>query len=56
MIFALTELEHHPILFDVTYAPGEIGFSQELRQNGGLHAAGKAELLRNTLGEVRIRG
>lgn len=56
MIFTLTELEHHPILFDVTYAPGEIGFAEELRQLGGLHAAGNAELLRNTLGEVRIQG
>ncbi len=56
MIFTLTELEHHPIHFDVTYAPGEIAFSSELRQKGGLHAAGKAELLRNTLGEVRIQG
>lgn len=56
MIFTLTELEHHPIHFDVTYAPGEITFSEEVRQKGGLRAAGKAELLRNTLGEIRIKG
>lgn len=56
VIFTLTELEHHPIEFDVTYAPGEIGFSDEIRQKGGLRAAGKAELLRNTLGEIRIKG
>lgn len=56
MIFTLTELEHHPIHFDLTYAPGEIPFSEEIRQTSGLHAAGKAELLRNTLGEVRIQG
>ena len=56
MIFTLTELEHHPIEFDVRYAPGEIPFSEELRQVSPLHAAGKAELLRNTLGEIRVTG
>jgi len=56
MFFSLTELEHHPILFDLTYQPGEIDFGEDLRQTGTLHTAGQAELLRNTLGEIRIRG
>jgi uncharacterized protein len=56
MIFTLTELEHHPILFDVTYQPGEIKFPEELKQRGGMTAAGKAELLKNTMGEIRLRG
>ncbi len=56
MFFALTELEHHPILFDVSYSPGEITFPEDLRQAGPLQAKGKAELLRNTLGEIRLRG
>jgi uncharacterized protein len=56
MIFTLTELEHHPIQFDVTYQPGEIALSGDLRQKGNLHAAGSATLLRNTLGEIRLRG
>lgn len=56
MIFTLTELEHHPIEFDVRYAPGEISFSGELRQVSPLHAVGKTELLRNTLGEIRVKG
>lgn len=56
MYFAITELEHHPILFDVRYQPGEIGFPEELHQIGELAARGKTELLRNTLGEIRIRG
>jgi len=30
MFFALTELEHHPILFDLSYAPGEIDFGEGL--------------------------
>ncbi len=56
MFFSLTELEHHPILFDVTYLPGEIAFVPEIRQHGPLRAEGQAELLRNTLGEIRVRG
>jgi len=54
--FALTELEHHPILFEVTYDPGEITFPEEFRQRGPLQSEGQAELLRNTLGEIRVRG
>lgn len=56
MFFHLTELEHHPILFDVTYNPGEIEFGEGITQEGGLKASGSAELLRNTNGEIRIRG
>lgn len=56
MIFTLTELEHHPILFDVAYQPGEIELPPELRQSSGLQVSGSAELLKNTLGEIRLRG
>lgn len=56
MFFSLTELEHHPIHFELTYAPGEIDFGEELKQSGLLKTAGQAELLKNTLGEIRIRG
>jgi uncharacterized protein len=56
MFFALTELEHHPILFDLNYPAGEVEFGEELRQRGELHVAGKAELLQHTLGEIRVRG
>ncbi len=56
MFFHLTELEHHPIHFDVNYEPGEIDLGEELTQKGPLHAAGSAELLQNTLGEIRLRG
>jgi uncharacterized protein len=56
MFFSITELEHHPVLFDLTYAPGEIDFGEDLHQNGLLRTAGQAELLKNTLGEIRIRG
>lgn len=56
MFFHLTELEHHPIHFDLRYNPGEIELSEDVRQTGVLHAEGKAELLRNTNGEIRVRG
>jgi len=56
MIFTLTELEHHPILFDVVYQPGELGLPEELHQMGELRVNGSAELLKNTLGEIRLRG
>lgn len=56
MIFTLTELEHHPILFEVSYPPGELTFSDELTQTTDLIASGSATLLHNTLGEIRVRG
>lgn len=56
MFFHLTELEHHPIHFDVYYQPGEIGLDGEVSQQGPLHAAGSAELLAHTQGEIRLRG
>ena len=56
MIFTITELEHHPILYDVVYHPGEIELPDELRQVGGLHVKGSTELLKNTLGEIRLQG
>jgi uncharacterized protein len=56
MFFSVTELETHPVHFDLTYAPGEIDFGEDLKQSGLLHTSGQAELLKNTLGEIRIRG
>lgn len=56
MIFTLSELEHHPILFEVSYPPGELSFSSELTQTTDLIATGSATLLHNTLGEIRVRG
>lgn len=56
MFFSLAELEHHPILFDVRYQPGEIDLTADYRQTGEIHAEGKATLLRNTLGEIRVQG
>ena len=56
MYFSLTELEQRTIHFDVLYRPGEIQLSPDLQQESDLHAAGSVELLRNTLGEIRVKG
>ena len=56
MFFSVQELEHHKIHFDTTFPADELEFFEKLRQSGPIHAKGSAELLRNTLGEIRIQG
>jgi uncharacterized protein len=48
-------LELRKVPFDLEFPAGEIDFG-DLRQIGPLHAEGQAELLSNTLGEIRIQG
>jgi uncharacterized protein len=61
MKFVVAELEREPVEFDVTLPPGSIDFVEEVRQTGGLHTAGRAELLREHRGpgevvpDIRIR-
>jgi uncharacterized protein len=53
----LRELEIRKVQFDEDFPAGEIDFDlNQLRQVGPLHATGVAELLNNTLGEIRVRG
>lgn len=56
MFFSIQELEIKKVRFEVTFPPGEIEYDEGLRQVNPLVAKGTAELLANTLGEVRIRG
>jgi uncharacterized protein len=57
MFLSIKEMEVRKVRFDETFEPGEIDFKEEeVRQTGPLRAAGIAELLANTDGEVRIRG
>jgi uncharacterized protein len=57
LFFNLRELELRKIQFDEKIPAGEIDFdSNQLRQVGPLHAVGVAELLNNTLGEIRVLG
>ncbi len=57
MFFSVKELELKKVRFDVAFLPGEVDFSEDgLEQATPLEAQGSAELLPNTLGEIRIRG
>jgi len=57
VFFSVKELELKKVCFDVAFPPGEIDFSGDgLEQSTPLEAQGSAELLANTLGEIRIRG
>jgi uncharacterized protein len=51
------ELELKKVRFDLAFPPGDVDFSGDgLEQATPLEAQGSAELLPNTLGEIRIRG
>ena len=57
MFFSVKELEVRKAHFNVAYPPGEIDFSDSgLQQVSPLEAEGSAELLNDTLGEIRISG
>src|SRR5437879_12485012 len=57
MFLSLKEMELRKVCFDETFQAREIDFSgAEVKQSSALHADGRAELLANTEGEVRIQG
>jgi len=57
VFFSLQELELRKVKFDEDLPAGEIDFGDAaLTQVGNLHTDGEAELLNNTLGEIRVRG
>ncbi|MBC7926733.1 MAG: DUF177 domain-containing protein [Bryobacteraceae bacterium] len=57
MFFSVQELELRKVRFQEDLAAGAVDFSDTgLNQIGALHAEGEAELLSNTLGEIRVRG
>jgi uncharacterized protein len=57
VLFSIRELEVKKIPFEADFRPGEIEFEEHsLRQVSDLHSEGVAELLSNTLGEVRVHG
>jgi len=57
MFLSVKEMEVRKIRFDETFEPGQIDFTgEDLEQSSPLHAAGLAELLARSDGEVRIRG
>jgi uncharacterized protein len=57
VFFSVKELEVRKVRFDADFPPGDIDFQDKnIRQATTLHAEGSAELLSNTLGEIRISG
>ncbi len=57
MFLSVKEMEVRKVRFDETFEPGQIDFSgEDLQQGSPLHAAGTAELLAHSEGEVRIQG
>jgi DUF177 domain-containing protein len=59
VLISVKELELKKVHFQVAFPPGEIEFFDDgdrLTQASPLQAEGSAELLANTLGEIRVRG
>lgn len=57
MFFHTRDLELRAGRFDLSLAPGEIGFlDPKLRQAGPLKAVGKVELVAGGDGEIRVKG
>jgi len=56
VFFSVRELELRKARFSVSVPPREIEFLEKLRQVSNLEAEGTAELLSNTLGEIRVKG
>jgi len=57
VFISVQELELRKVRFEVAFPPGEIDFSGSgLSQQTNLEAQGSAQLLANTLGEIRIQG
>ncbi len=57
MFFRVRDLELRRVHFAVEYYAGEINYlDDEIRQKDFLKATGVAELLSNTLGEIRVKG
>jgi len=57
MFLSVKEMEKRKIRFDETFRPGKIDFSgEDLEQNSPLKAAGSAELMPRSEGEVRVQG
>jgi DUF177 domain-containing protein len=62
MLIEIQELEHHPVDFKENFAPGVVGFGDEVRQIAGLKTAGRAQLVEEHHGkhqiiqDIRVRG
>ncbi len=56
MFISLQELELRVVQFKVDVPAGQIDFDSKLKQSSNLHAEGSAQLLNQSLGEIRVTG
>ncbi len=56
MFVSLNALELKPVSFKVDIPAGEIDLESKVKQSSVLHAEGSAQLLNESLGEIRIIG
>jgi uncharacterized protein len=57
MFLSVKEMELRKVRFEETFPPGRIDFSgEDVEQNSPLRAAGTAELVAHSDGEMRVRG
>ena len=56
MFISLQELELRVVRFQVDIPAGKIDFDSKLSQTSNIHAEGAANLLNQSLGEIRIQG
>lgn len=56
VFIGLQELQLHPVRFNVDIPAGEIDYEAKVSQASPLHAEGRAQLLNQSLGEIRVEG
>lgn len=56
MFIGLRDLQLQTVRFAVDVPPGEIDFDSKLTQDSVLHAEGTAQLISQSLGEIRVHG
>jgi uncharacterized protein len=54
MLIEIRELEAHAVDFDERIPPGTIDFGSDIRQNGDLNSAGRAQLVREHHGKHQL--
>ena len=61
MQITISDLQQQPLEFDLTLPPGDIDYGTDILQIGGMHAAGRADLLeehrgpRDIVSDIRLR-
>ena len=61
MQITIPDLQQQPLEFDLTLPPGAVDYGTDILQVGGIHAAGRADLLeehrgpRNIVADIRLR-